>query len=282
MVRAPHERVHVAAALFEGCVRLDRPLRVVVQEREGRLDVTTTVETGQPEATSDEHAAALAWVRRRFQLHADFAAFRSALGRHEFGEWLAERFWPLRPALFASPWEALLRFSLSEAEYGRTLHAFGPRAAFESGSVVLAPSPEELAARTPSDFVEAGLSWSAALRLETLSRTLLVDADRYDLTRWANEAPADLARRLRALPGLGASGTMSVLARGVGHPDVALDYAAARRLAGPWFDLGDRPTYRAFSEAMTVFSPFRSWAAYYALLASLPRREKYEALAAST
>jgi AraC family transcriptional regulator, regulatory protein of adaptative response / DNA-3-methyladenine glycosylase II len=203
-------------------------------------------------------------LRRWFDLDADVAAIDAHLGHDPVLAPLVAARPGLRVPGAWDPFELAVRaivgqqVSVAGARTiaGRIVARAGDRLPIPSGSVVaLFPTPDQLAAADLSGIGMPGARARAIVGLASAGAAdpgLLAPSDDLD----------EIARRLRALPGIGEWTAQYVALRGLKHPDAfpASDLGILRALAGPD---GRRPTPAEALARAEAWRPYRAHAAQH-------------------
>jgi DNA-3-methyladenine glycosylase II len=256
------ERAYVGAHVF------DRHAAVVrfVEEPDGTLALAVN----GPEVAAADGDAAERLVRRMFTLDWDGDAFYGRIGDADpMLRGLQQRYFGLRPVLFATPFEALCwsiisqRVNLAQATKMKArLAAYGPTVEWEGRLHQAFPSPEQVLAldpgkveqelRLPLGKFERILSLAERGARGELEAELLLDVE-------ASEARAWLERS----PGIGPWASQFVLIRGVGQPDL-LPHGERRILAAiqHFYQLDHEPGEAELDALAEAWAGYRSWAAF--------------------
>lgn len=259
---------------------LRRPLRVrdvvyITEIGPGDDDatVTLTVQAQDDHAAPDEDTLnhIVDRYNRRFFMDVDMDAVKKALSVDDYGKELVKAFWPLRPANYAGPWEALLK-SLVHAQifpsFASTLdqtlrEQYGERVVFDGEPIRYFPRPIELAFAIEEDLRAFKFSRQKADYLVNISRAVLDDPVTYDFAAMRQMPGPDVVKLLSKLRGVGAWTSQNVAMRGLPHTDVFIDEKATRKAIAPYYSRDDDMNKREVAAAVERFAPYRTFACYY-------------------
>ena len=255
---------------------LRRPLRVrdvVFITEIGPAAVTLTVQAADDQPAADETMlnAIADRYNRRFFMDVDMDAVKKALSADDYGKELIKDFWPLRPANYAGPWEALLKslvhaqiFPSFAASLDQTLREqYGERVVFDGEPLRYWPRPIELAFAIEEDLRAFKFSRQKADYLVNISRTVLDDPKTYDFDAMREIPGPDAVKQLTTLRGVGAWTSQNVAMRGLPHTDVFIDEKATRKAIAPYYSRNDDMNKREVAAAVERFAPYRTFACYY-------------------
>jgi 3-methyladenine DNA glycosylase/8-oxoguanine DNA glycosylase len=212
---------------------------------------------------------------RRFWWDLDMAAVHRTLSVNDYGRDLLARYWPMRPANLAGPWEGLLRTVISNQIFPglavrlqRALLEFysDSSATFLGKPYKFYPSVERVADIFPDDLLGLRFSRQKAKYIPGLAQMLLDQPERYNWERLKALPGAEAVAVLDELPGVGPWTAHYVAMRGLPHADIFVDEAGLRKVIAVGFD---RPPDISSEEAAKLaapFAPFRSLACYYSYM----------------
>ena len=221
----------------------------------------------------------IAWVggeySRRFFWDVDMEAVKEALERHAFGAALAARYYPIRPVNLADGWSALLKTVIANQIYpglatrlNQTIREqFGPRARFNGEWVYFYPYPDVLADVQPDHLRPHSFSRQKADYLPSIGDSVAANPDTYDWTRLRHTSPEETLTALLELHGVGKWTASYVAMRGIAHPDIFVDEAIIRKAVGIGSGLGEKINDSTFQKLTSVYTPYRTFACYYAYMA---------------
>lgn len=272
-----HDEIDIEAGRLTRLVRIDgAPYLVTVRADDSgpELHVTVRAADGKAEPTTAEVNAAVAWVTNRFWLDADMDDVRDTLAVDEYGSSLIERFWPVRPAAYASAWEGLVvvlvNTQISRA-FGRQLQTelaqrYGTAATVDGQTYHLLPTPEQLLTASVEELRDLRLSRQKATYLIEVARTVVDEPDLYDFRAMEQRSGDVVVEQLDRLYGVGPFTATTVAAFGVCHPDVLVDDQAVRASLAPHYADGEELTGVEFRDATARFAPYRTFACTYAYM----------------
>jgi 3-methyladenine DNA glycosylase/8-oxoguanine DNA glycosylase len=215
------------------------------------------------------------FASRRFWWELDMQAVRETLNVNQYGQGLVGRYWPMRPANLAGPWEGLLRTVISNQIYPglavklqRALIDFysDSSAMFDGKPYKFYPSVERVADIVPDDLLGLRFSRQKARYIPGLAQMLLDKPERFDWSRLKELPGVEAVAILDELPGVGPWTAHYVAMRGLPHADIFVDEAGLRKTIAVGFD---RPPDISAEEAAHLaapFAPFRSMACYYSYM----------------
>jgi len=223
-----------------------------------------------PPASQDLQAAA-EWANRRFLLDVDMEAVRQALIVEEYGEDLAARYWPARPAQLPSAWEGLIKTVISVQIYPglasrlqrALLDFYGERATFEGKEYHFYPKAERLAAILPEDLLGMRFSRQKARYIPGISQAILEQPTRFDWERLRQLPGEEAVAILDELPGVGPWTANYVAMRGLPHLDVFIEEEGLRKTLAAALDRRAVLSVAEAAKLMAVYAPYRSFACYY-------------------
>ena len=167
----------------------DTPYMVILEAVEQlKIKVTVTAQDGdeeRPDEAALQHAAD--WAGHRFWLFVDMDAVRDAIAVDDYGKLIVDTSFPMRPANYASAWEALL-ISVNHAQVfpglAKTLdnnlaEVFGMKGLFEGETYYLTPRPFDLLRANPDELRGMKFSRQKADYLTTIPNTVLDEAPKY-------------------------------------------------------------------------------------------------------
>lgn len=239
-------------------VRQTEPRTLVYRSLSGALD-----STGQAAAQSN--------LRRLLGLDVNLAPMYAQLMREPVLGPLAERLLGLRPPRFLSLWETFVQVvpfqqvSLAAAIsiVNHMALAFGPRLRYGDEDHVGAPGIERTLGATADELRTCGLSAAKAATLRGCAARLVAG----DLREDELEALPDeeVARQLRALPGIGPWSAQLILLRGLGRlANFPAGDSGATRAVRDVFQAAPDPDVAA-AEALARLDPWRGYV-YFMLL----------------
>jgi DNA-3-methyladenine glycosylase II len=186
---------------------------------------------------------------------------------------LQDRYGPIRPTLFHSPYEAAASFVIGHRISIKQARALRARIAEEHGSAISIDGRRYYAFPTPAQLlaVEALPSINQT-KLERLRAVALAAQDGW-LTRARLRAldHQDALAALRALPGVGAFFAQAIPYRGAGDADALGDDDITRFAVSEAYSGGTGTDETAVREIAERWRPYRNWAAV--LLHVWARRE---------
>jgi 3-methyladenine DNA glycosylase/8-oxoguanine DNA glycosylase len=270
----------------DGAEWLERPVRLgehpfllrltSVPAQEGVIDLTLLADDQSGDIPQEEQVRqAIEFASRRFWWELDMAAVRETLSVNDYGRDLIARYWPMRPANLAGPWEGLLRTVISNQIYPglavrlqRALLDFYSEssAVFLGKSYKFYPPVERVAEIMPDDLLGLRFSRQKARYIPGLAQKLLDQPERYDWQRLKELPGVEAVATLDELPGVGPWTAHYVAMRGLPHADIFVDEAGLRKTLAVGFD---RPPDISAEEAANLaapFAPFRSLACYYSYM----------------
>lgn len=252
----------------------DAPYRVTLQaEAEGALQVTVQAPDEQPAPDETILREAVAWADRRFWLSVDMNAVRDAIAVDDFGKELVERYFPLRPANYASAWDAILISVVHAQIYpglatqlDNTLaEQYGMNATFDGETVHLTPRPFDLLKVFPDELRGMKFSRQKADYLTSIPQTVMNNPDTYNFLHMREMDGRAAVKQLKELRGVGKWTSQNVAMRGLPHTDVFIDEDNLRKTLAPYYfrsvDAIDKSGYLGITER---FAPYRSFACFYA------------------
>jgi 3-methyladenine DNA glycosylase/8-oxoguanine DNA glycosylase len=247
-----------------------------VPAQEGAIDLTLLADDQSGDIPQEETVGqAVEFASRRFWWELDMAAVRETLSVNDYGRDLVARYWPMRPANLAGPWEGLLRTVISNQIYPglavrlqRALLDFYSEssAVFLGQSYKFYPPAERVAEIMPDDLLGLRFSRQKARYIPGLAQKLLDQPERYDWQRLKELPGVEAVATLDELPGVGPWTAHYVAMRGLPHADIFVDEAGLRKTLAVGFD---RPPDISAEEAAGLaapFAPFRSLACYYSYM----------------
>lgn len=245
-------------------------LRLAVETADTLTLTLRAVDDG-PAPTEADLQAAAEWANQRFYLDVDLTAVEVALRGDAYGDELADRFIPTRPANYPGAWEALLKSVVHMQIYetfARQLDEFlrvnyGTRVTVDDEPYYLVPTPEELLAAAPDDLRAAKFSRQKADFLTTIPRQIIDDPDTYDFDAMRRRDPETVVAALKTLHGVGDWVAQNVAMRGLPHPDVFIDEKTTRSALTPYYGRDGKLGKKDVKAATERFSPYRSFACYY-------------------
>lgn len=235
-----------------------------------RLSIQSDDNAETPPLLTDLEAAA-EWANRRFWLALDMQAVREALIVNEYGEELAAKYWPARPAQLPSAWEGLLKTVMSVQIYPglatRLQQAlrdvYGEKASFGGKEYHFYPSPEKLVNITPDELLALRFSRQKARYLPGIAQAITDKPEKFNWER-LRQLPAEQAVAiLDDLPGVGTWTAHYIAMRGLPHLDVFVDEESLRKALSASYNRRTLLSQPEASRLMQVFSPYRSFACYY-------------------
>lgn len=243
---------------------------------EATIDLSLTADDKADNLPGEkEMGQAVEFASRRFWWELDMEAVRQTLSVNDYGRDLVGRYWPMRPANLAGPWEGLLRTVISNQIYPglavrlqKALIEFYSESSATFGGKVFKfyPSVERVADIVPDDLLGVRFSRQKAKYVPGLAQMLLEKPERFDFARLAELPGAEAVAILDELPGVGPWTAHYVAMRGLPHADVFVDEAGLRKTIAVGFN---RPPDISGEEAAKLaepFAPYRSLACYYSYL----------------
>ena len=230
------------------------PAGVALRQDPGGTVRGTTYGDADPEAVAAQAA-------RILSLDIDGTPMTGIAGRDPVVAALLERYGPLRPVLFASPFDAGVWAILTQRTQGRQALRLRERLAADAPQVMVDgrrlrpfPGPRALMDLGPVP----GLPMPKVEWLRELARAAadgLLDAERL------RAMPAEEAlRELRELPGVGAFSSELILVRGAGAPDVLpAAEPRVRQAVRVLYGLPGEPSPAEMAQAAEAWRPLRSW-----------------------
>lgn len=184
---------------------------------------------------------------------------------------------PLRPpALFEMAIIAITEQQLSLAAAFHIRSRLVKRFGTEIAGLQAFPLPERLAAATPEELFECGLSRRKADYVKALAQRIADGA--LNLEALKSQDDAAVREALLKNKGFGEWSVQYILARGFGRPDClpAVD-AGLRSVAGHYFAKGRKLTAAELDEALAPLKPYRHLAAFYLAVHWRLRRKRAKA-----
>lgn len=250
----------------------DAPHKVTLQAVDDGLQVTVQAPDEHPAPDDDILQAAIDWATWRFWLATDMDAVRDAIAADDYGEELVDEYFPLRPANYASAWEAILISVVHAQIYpglakqlDNTLaETYGMKAIFNGEKVHLTPRPFDLLKAFPDELRGMKFSRQKADYLTSIPQTLMDHPDVYDFRAMRQMDGREVVKQLKELRGVGKWTSQNVAMRGVPHADVFIDEDNLRKTLAPYyFRSVDDIDKRSFLEVTERFAPYRSFACFY-------------------
>ncbi len=207
-------------------------------------------------------AAVAAQAARVLSLDHDGTPLRDVAARDPIVASLLERYGPLRPVLFASPFEAGVWAVLPQRpRFGQAIRLRERLAALAPAGVavdgrVLRPFP------APAALVDLGaLQGLPPAKVEWLRELARAAVDGLlDAGRLRALPVGEALRELRELPGVGAFSSELILMRGAGAPDVVpLAEPRVRQAVRVLYGLPAEPSAAELERAAEAWRPLRSW-----------------------
>lgn len=265
---------------------LERPIRLGEQAfllrltslpgEEAAIALSLTAEdTADGPPGEPEIGLAVEFASRRFWWELDMEAVREALSVNDYGRDLVGRYWPMRPANLAGPWEGLLRTVISNqifpglaVKLQKALIEFysDSSATFGGKTFRFYPSAERVAEIVPDDLLGVRFSRQKANYVPGLAQMLLDKPERFDFARLAGLPGAEAVAILDELPGVGPWTAHYVAMRGLPHADVFVDEAGLRKTIAVGFNRPPDISGEEAAKLATPFAPYRSLACYYSYL----------------
>lgn len=250
----------------------DAIVKLRIQEDDGgapRLTLQAPDGEEAPREATLREAAAI--VTRRFWMDADMDAVREALSVDTYGEDLVSLFWPMRPANYPGPWEALLRSIVHAQIYPpfaaqldtRLRELYGSTATFDGQPIALFPRPEELAEADEVTLRDHKFSRQKARYLTDIARTLLHEAETYSWQRLRSLPGQEAVATLKNLYGVGKWTSQNVAMRGLPHIDVFIDEKNTRAPLAKYYSKAREMDKKKVLEVTAKFAPYRAIACYY-------------------
>ncbi|GAB5490567.1 MAG: hypothetical protein Phog2KO_07820 [Phototrophicaceae bacterium] len=251
----------------------DSPYLVTLSAQDGR-DLEVTVQAPDGESAPDETIlqSAVDWTNRRFWLDMDMEAVKSALAGDDYGDMLVDSFAPMRPANYASAWEALL-ISVTHAQVYSGLarklddtlaEVFGTKAIFDDEVYDITPRPFDLLPAIEEELKGMRFSRQKASYLTRIPQTIMDESSTYDFLAMREQDGQAVVATLKKLHGVGAWTSQNVTMRGLPHADVFIDEKSTRKAIAPFYYRNlDAITDKNFQETVARFAPYRSFACYY-------------------
>lgn len=251
----------------------DSPYLVTLSAQDGR-DLEVTVQAPDSENAPDETIlqSAVDWANRRFWLDIDMEAVKSALAGDDYGDMLVDSFAPMRPANYASAWEALL-ISVTHAQVYSGLarklddtlaEVFGTKAIFDDDTYYVTPRPFDLLPAIEEELKGMRFSRQKASYLTRIPQTIMDESSTYDFLAMREQDGQAVVATLKKLHGVGAWTSQNVAMRGLPHADVFIDEKSTRKAIAPFYYRNlDAITDKNFQETVARFAPYRSFACYY-------------------
>ena len=170
---------------------------------------------------------------------------------------------PLRPAtLFEMAAIAITGQQLSLAAAFKIRARLVRRFGTPLDGLWIFPSPQAIAAATPDDLRECGLSLRKVQYLQALARATMLGELEYESL--ALRSDQQIAQTLMSHRGFGEWSTQFILVKGFGRPDcLPSGDVSLRRVIGDYFAGGRRLTKQELERALLPFKPFRGLAAFY-------------------
>jgi len=216
-------------------------------------------------------------IEQMLGLHVDLAGFYELAASDQRLAGLAQRFLGVRPARFASVFEALVnavacqQLSLTVGIHllDRLAAVYGPEVALR-GATPGFPIPERLAAAEPSHLRPLGFSLAKAQTIIGLARG--VASGTLDLDALAQTDDEDVTAALVALPGIGRWSAEYVLLRGLGRLGVLPgDDVGARNNLRRRFELPASAGYDEIAALAKGWWPYGGMVYFHLLLDGLAR-----------
>jgi len=250
----------------------DHPYLVTLEAQEN-TDLEVIVQSPDGEETPDGSIlqSAVEWANRRFWLDVDMEDVKATIAGDDFGDMLVDTIFPLRPANYASAWEALL-ISVNHAQVYPGLakqlddnlaEVFGVKATFDEQSYYLTPRPFDMLRAEEEELKGLRFSRQKADYLTSIPQTVMDDPD-YDFEDMRSRDGQEVVKTLKKLRGVGEWTSQNVAMRGLPHKDVFIDEDNTRKAIAPFYYRNlDSITKRNFQETVARFAPYRSFACFY-------------------
>jgi 3-methyladenine DNA glycosylase/8-oxoguanine DNA glycosylase len=259
------------AILLDGKPFLVRLTALSSDEQAPALGLELQADDHADHPPSQSHVSGAAeWANRRFFLDVDMHAVREAIAVNEYGEDLANRFFPARPVNLSNAWDGLLRTVIANQIYPGLaarlqqglLDLYGRIVHFEGKEYRFFPAPEKVAAIAHDELTAMKFSRQKAGFLPGIAQKLLAEPEKYDFER-LRTLPAETAVAiLDELPGVGEWTAHYVAMRGLPHQDVFINENGLRKTLAAHYDRRAE-TAEGMATLTKVFSPYRSFACYY-------------------
>lgn len=251
----------------------DTPYLVTLSAQDGRdLEITVQAPDGDDAPSEDLLQGASDWANKRFWLDIDMEAVKSAIAGDDYGDMLVDTFAPMRPANYASGWEALL-ISVTHAQIypglARKLddtlaEVFGTKAIFDDEVSYITPRPFDLLPAIEEELKGMRFSRQKASYLTRIPKTIMDESSIYDFVAMREQDGQIVVNTLLKLHGVGAWTSQNVAMRGLPHADVFIDEKSTRKAIAPFYYRNlDAITKKIFQETVARFAPYRSFACYY-------------------
>lgn len=252
----------------------DTPLMVrVTQVADDGIEISVRAPDAD-DAPQDAHLqAAVDWANRRFWMDLDMTKVKDAIGQaDDFGSKLVDSFWPVRPANYASAWDALLKSVVHAQIYPglaqqldvALAETYGIQATFQGQTYYLTPRPFDLLKAFEDELRGMKFSRQKADYLTTFPQTIIDDPTTYNFMAMRNRDGQDVVADLQKLRGVGVWTSQNVAMRGLPHADVFIDEKATRAAIAPFYYRNeDEITKKNFQKTVAKFAPYRSFACYY-------------------
>jgi DNA-3-methyladenine glycosylase II len=247
----------------------------VVQSSPVTLDVTI-------DGRKDDHAEALATVRRMLGVDRDLKHVSRSASRMPWLRPLARRMRGVKPPRYPSLWEAFVNAVLFQQVSLQAASAIVTRLIVACGTAVdthgvplhAFPDAARVMAKSDNDLRSAGLSAGKVATLRRAGEALASGA--LDEQKIQVLPSADASARLRQIKGIGPWTATVILLRGLGRLDVfpMNDTSVARNLSL----VGGPSTLDGVAEVLAALRPQQGMLYYHLLLARLESRGAFTQL----
>lgn len=188
---------------------------------------------------------------------------------------IAESLQGLKPFCTPTVFEAAV-IAITEQQYnylravalrGGLSKKFGSSLEYEGQKYYTFPSPESLAAASPEEIRELGLSWRKADYIINLAQNVASgQLDLETLKRASNEEALDLLMSIR---GLGLWSSEYIMARGLGRMDIVPSGdVALRNVVSQFYFKGKVITFEETKAFFDRWGPYKRYVSYYLTCAS--------------